>query len=367
MEISAALVTSAEAPFAIEPVELEAPRADEVLVRVVGVGICHTDIVLKGGLAPFPLPAVLGHEGSGVVEAVGKDVSAVAVGDHVVMSFLSCGHCGQCEADAPAYCGDFMLLNYSGARPDGSAPLSRDGQPLGSHFFGQSSFATHALARERSLVRVDKDLPLEILGPLGCGIQTGAGAVLRSLDLPRGSTLLVAGAGAVGLRAVMAARLRDCRRIIVIEPAAERRALALELGATEAFAPAPGLEAQVLALVPAGVDAALDTSGNPESLAVCLASLGIRGVLGLLGSAAPDTPLPGHVNGVLSRGQSIRGIIEGDSNPQAFIPQLLDYYRAGKFPFDRMMRSYPFAEINRAVEDHAAGRAVKAVLLMGRQ
>jgi aryl-alcohol dehydrogenase len=242
----------------------------------------------------------------------------------------------------------------------------QDGQRLGGCFFGQSSFATHAVAPARCLVRVDRDLPLEILGPLGCGVQTGAGAVMRTLDLQPGATLLVAGAGAVGLSAVMAARLRGCGEIIVLEPDARRRALALELGATRVLdtAPANAQLACVENWVPGGVDAALDCSGNAQAIAACLACLGIRGTLGLIGASAMDTPLPGHVNGLLSRGQTIRGIIEGDSDPRAFIPELLAHYVAGDFPFDRMIRRYPFAEINRAVAEHERGETVKAVLVM---
>lgn len=366
MDVQAALAYSAEAPFAIHTVRLDDPRPDEVLVRIRGVGVCHTDLVLKSGLAPFPFPAVLGHEGAGVVEAIGSAVSGFEIGDHVVMSFLSCGECRQCSNEEPAYCQQLTALNFSGARPDGSATLHDGDRPLGSHFFCQSSFATHALATARSLVKVPADLPLEILGPLGCGIQTGAGAVMRSLDLQADATLLIAGAGAVGLSAVMAARLRRCRRIIVIEPNASRRALALELGASDALDPASGtdLHEQILALEPGGVDAALDTSGNEKALETLLMSLASQGVLGLLGSAAQDTRLPGSVNGLLSKGQSIRGIIEGDSDPKVFIPELLTHYRAGNFPFDRMIKTYPFAEINRAVADHEAGVTVKAILTM---
>lgn len=366
MEITAAVAYPDAHDFRLERVSLEDPRDDEVLVQVAGVGICHTDLVMRAGLAPFPFPAVFGHEGAGRVVAVGRAVRDLAVGDAVVMSFLSCGSCAQCSGDAPAYCSELMALNYAGTRPDGSATLHGSDGPLGAHFFCQSSFATHALARERNLVRVSPDLPLEILGPLGCGIQTGAGAVLRSLDLQAGNTLLVTGAGAVGLSAVMAARLRQLDEIIVIEPAQSRRQLAMELGATCALA--PGVEGELLAAIleraPGGVTAAVDTSGHPAALSLALASLATRGVLGLVGSAQADTALPGHVNGLLSRGQSIRGIIEGDSDPQVFIPELLAYHAAGELPFDRMVRCYPFEEINEAVADLERGDTVKAVLRM---
>ena len=365
MDAIAAIAYDAESPFAIRPVQLDEPRDDEVIVRIHGCGICHTDLVIKSGMSDFPFPGVLGHEGAGVVEKTGSAVDDVAPGDHVVISFLSCGSCHACENDEPAYCQHMMELNYAGARPDGSATLHDQGEPLGSMLFAQSSFATYALTRARNLVKVPKHLPLELLGPLGCGIQTGAGAVLRSLALEAGATLVVAGAGSVGLSAVMAAQLAGCGRIAVIEPMPQRRQLALELGATEALDPADENLTQALAaLEPNGFDAALDTSGNPAALECCLASLGTRGVLGLLGAAQPETALPGTVNSVLSRGQSVRGIIEGDSNPRQFIPELIAHYEAGRFPFDRLIRIYPFAEINRAVADHERGECVKAVLTM---
>lgn len=366
MKIQAALARSGESPFTVEAVEIDKPRADEVLVRIAGVGICHTDLVMKSGIAPFPLPAVFGHEGAGVVEAIGADVKAFLPGDHVVLSFMSCGDCRPCERNEPAYCQSLMALNYAGTREDGTSTLRNGDGPLGSHFFCQSSFATYALARSRNLVKVPKHLPLSLLGPLGCGIQTGAGAVMRSLDLQANASLLVAGAGAVGLSAVMAAHIRGCRQIIVMEPTATRRDLALELGATHAIdvsASDNPLDA-ILAIEAAGVDAALDTSGNAQALQICLDALGTQGTLGLLGTAAMDTPLPGHVNGLLSRGQSIRGIIEGDSVPREFIPELLAHYEKGELPFDKMIKCYPFEEINQAVADHEAGVTVKAVLVM---
>lgn len=365
MEITAAIAYDAESPFALKTVQLDSPRDDEVIVRIVGCGICHTDMVVKSGLGGFPFPAVLGHEGAGVVERVGENVTDVVPGDHVVISFMYCGQCPSCADDEPAYCRELMALNYTGARTDGSATIHDGEQPLGSMLFAQSSFATYALTHERNLVKVPEHLPLEILGPLGCGIQTGAGAVMRSLALDASATLVVAGAGSVGLSAVMAAHMLGCRRIAVIEPQQARRDLARELGATDTLDPlADDLLDALAALEPAGFTAALDSSGNSAALDACLASLGTRGVLGLLGAAQPETALPGSVNGVLSHGQTVRGIIEGDSNPREFIPELIEAYEAGRFPFDRLIRTYPFADINQAVADHERGDGVKAVLVM---
>src|SRR3954468_2117067 len=229
----AAVVESGGAPFTLSDVELDEPGPREALVRMVATGLCHTDLgVASGGLA-FPPPRVLGHEGAGVVEAVGPAVTGVAPGDHVVLSFTSCGECRNCHGGHPAYCGTWLPLNLiGGRRADGTSTISRDGQPLGGHFFGQSSFAERALADERSLVKVDADVPLESIAPLGCGVQTGVGAVWNVLKPTTGSTIVVLGAGAVGLSAVRAAALTPATRIVAVDKVAERLALAIELGAT---------------------------------------------------------------------------------------------------------------------------------------
>lgn len=183
----AAVLSSPGGMFSIEDITLQKPRRDEILVRVVGVGVCHTDVVCRGDF-PVPLPVVLGHEGSGIVEAVGSGVTNLRPGDHVVLSFDSCGACPNCARSAPSYCFNFMAANFGGVRPaDGSTPMNRaSGEAVNARFFGQSSFATHLIARERNAVAVPKDAPLEILGPLGCGIQTGAGSILNSLKVGRG-------------------------------------------------------------------------------------------------------------------------------------------------------------------------------------
>jgi aryl-alcohol dehydrogenase len=257
------------------------------------------------------------------------------------------------------------MLNYIGRRLDGSTALTRDGEAVSGNFFGQSSFATHALAYERNVVRVPDGVPLEIMGPLGCGVQTGAGAVMRSLACEAGSSILILGGGSVGLSAVMGAKIRACATIIVFEPHAERRALALELGATHALDPAttPDLAAGVRAIAPLGVDYALDTTGVPALLTAAMACLGSKAVFGIVGISPPGTPTPGDLMSLVTFGHTIKGIIEGDSDPDAFIPELIEHYRAGRLPFDRMIRTYRLSEINTAVEDQHHGRCVKAVLL----
>ncbi|MGW4065124.1 NAD(P)-dependent alcohol dehydrogenase [Amycolatopsis sp. NPDC004747] len=365
MDITAAVATEPGGEFTLQQVTLDDPGPGEVVVEIAGVGLCHTDLAAKDGHLPFPLPGVFGHEGSGVVTAVGESVAKVAVGDKVVLSFNSCGECRECRRGEPAYCHEFRACNFGGARPDGRSTLHRDGTPLGSEFFGQSSFATHALAHERNLVKVPDDAPLAVLGPLGCGVQTGAGAVMNSLDCPPGSVLLVLGGGSVGLSAVLAGVLRELAHIIVVEPHARRRDLALALGATHALDPAAGpLAEQVRAIVPGGVDYAIDTTGIADVLQQAMQALAHRATVGIIGVPAdPEAALALNMLQAEALGLRVLGIVEGDSDPDVFIPHLLELHRTGRFPFDELVTTMPLSQINEAVAAQHRGDAVKVVLV----
>ena len=364
MQISAAVVAEVGAPFALTEVDLQDPAPDEVLVQIAGAGVCHTDIAVKEGHLPFPLPGVLGHEGSGTVVEVGADVTTVAAGDQVAISFNSCGACPQCAKAEPAYCHSFLEYNFGGVRCDGSSGLASAGTKLGANFFGQSSLATHALAHQRNVVKLPPGAPVELVGPLGCGIQTGAGAVFNSLDVQAGSTVIVAGAGAVGLSAVMAAVVREAASIIAVDLHESRRVLATELGATHAIDPHAGpLAEQIREIAPAGADYAIDTTAVTPVVEQLLASLGMRGKLGLIG--VPADPQAVFSIGLFQTpliGLTIRGIIEGDADPQTFIPYLLDLHSQGNFPFDRLITTMPLAQINEAVDAQHRGEVLKVVL-----
>ena len=365
MQITAALVRTPGAPFTLEPAELDAPRPDEILVRIKAVGVCHTDIVFRD-LAAIPLPAVLGHEGAGVVEAVGEGVESLQVGDRVALTFRSCGVCPRCLAGDPAYCRTMPMLNYIGTRSDGSKAIRQGEEAVSSNFFGQSSFASHALAYERNAVKLPDDIPFELAAPLGCGVQTGAGGTMLALACPEGSSLLVTGGGAVGLSAVMGGAIRACETIIVVEPHAARRDLALELGATHVIDPAvsPDLAAAVRAILPHGVDYAFDTTGRPEILTAIMNALAPTGALGVVGIPPPGAMLPGDLGTVLTFGQTVRGIIEGDSDPAVFLPQLVGHWRDGRLPLEKLVRTYPFAQINEAIDAQHRGECVKVVLTL---
>jgi aryl-alcohol dehydrogenase/geraniol dehydrogenase (NAD+) len=361
----AAIVRAVGGPFIIEAIEVAAPREHEVRVRMVAVGMCHTDLVARDGF-PVPMPIVLGHEGAGVVESVGSKVSRLKPGDHVVLSFNSCADCPSCGAANPAYCYNFLAHNFSGVRPaDGSSPLSQKGERVSGNFFGQSSFGSYAIAHERNTVKVDSNLPLELLGPLGCGIQTGAGAAVNSVGLKKGQSLAIFGGGAVGLSALLGARAIGAGTVIVVEPNAERGALALELGATHVINPKETADvlAKIKELAGGGVNHALDTTGIPAVVAVAVETMLPNGMLGLIAVPPPDAMLPASMMSMLIRGVGVKYITEGDADPQQFIPQMIEWYKAGKFPFDRLIKKFRFDQINEAAHASEKGTAIKPVLV----
>lgn len=366
MAIKAAVVREQSGPFVIEEVTLEEPRAHEVLVRIAGVGMCHTDLVVRDQYFPTPLPAILGHEGSGVVERIGAAVTKVAVGDHVVLSFASCGECANCRQGRYGYCPDLYGRNFSGARPDGSSPCcDAQGGRLSGYFFGQSSFGEQAIATERSVVKIPKDVPLEIMGPLGCGIQTGAGAVINALRPGAGSSIAVFGAGSVGLSAIMAARVVGCATIVAVDMNEARLKLALELGATDAVKAGDDAVAQIQALTGGeGVQYSLECTGLPKVARQAVDCLRLTGVCGIIGVSPLGTEIALDMNGLLF-GRTVRGIIEGDSVPDIFIPQLIELWRQGRFPFDRLIEFYPLSRIEEAAHAAEQGRVLKPVLRPG--
>lgn len=362
--ITAAVVRAPQQPFTIEPARIRAPRKDEVLVRVVATGLCHTDLIVRDQYYPVPLPAVLGHEGAGVVEEVGPNVKNLKVGDHVVLTYGACGHCDPCASGHEAYCKDFYPLNFGGCDIHGDTALqTADGVPLHDHFFAQSSFATYALARENNAIQVPADAPLELLGPLGCGIQTGAGAVINSLKVRAGSSFAAYGAGAVGLSAVMAARVAGATTIIAIDVVPSRLELAKELGATHTVnSKEEDVVEAVREITNGGADFALESTGRPEVLEAGIDALGGLGTMGIVGAPKLGTRASFDINSLLLGGRSIRGIVEGDSVPQVFIPQLVKLFQQGRFPFDRLVKFYPLEQINQAAEDSTKGITLKPIL-----
>ncbi|MGW4086230.1 NAD(P)-dependent alcohol dehydrogenase [Streptomyces sp. NPDC004822] len=357
--IRAAVVEAPGAPFTVRDLDLGEPRPDEVLVRMTAAGVCHTDLAMRDTWPRRFSPMVFGHEGAGRVEAVGAEVRGVAPGDRVCLTFASCGTCDQCATGRPAYCLHAPALNFSGGRADGTSPLSRDGTPVYGAFFGQSSFATYAVVRERGVVPVPADLPDEVAAPLGCSGQTGAGTVLNRLRPERGASLVVMGAGGVGLSAVMAAVAVGCDPVVAVDPVPARRALAVELGAKAALPPGDGLVAALRDLTGGGAHHVVETTGRPEVARQAVAALRPRGELALLGLSGEVTF---DVMPLLAKGVRVHGVIEGDSDPARFLPELIGLWRRGRFPVERLVAAFPFEEIGAAVAAMEDGSAVKPVL-----
>lgn len=363
MQVQAAVIRETNGDFQVEALELDEPRDDEVLVKIAGVGICHTDLICRDQYYPVPMPVVFGHEGSGVVVKVGASVRKVEPGDHVVLTYSNCGHCHPCRKGQSSYCHELYPRNFGCSRYDGSTTLRNGEEVVHGNFFSQSSFASHALALENNVVKVRKDVDIELLGPLGCGIQSGAGAVINALQPAAGSSIAIFGCGPVGLSAVMAARLTGCAQIIAVDMNSARLSVALELGATHAINPSEGNSVErVQAISGTGVNYSLECTGQPQVTRQAVDSLTLTGVCGQIGGAQLGTECSLDMNNILF-GRTLRGIVEGDSIPDIFIPRLIELYQQGRFPFDKLVSYYDFEDINQAVKDAEEGKVFKAVLL----
>ncbi|MFJ1797790.1 NAD(P)-dependent alcohol dehydrogenase [Streptomyces sp. NPDC088180] len=361
MRFAAAVLRGYEDPFAVEEVILGAGPADgEVLVRIAGCGLCRTDLAVRRSAGRSPLPAVLGHEGAGVVVETGGPDTGLRSGDHVVLSFDSCGRCRSCLGGAPAYCDRFAALNLFGGRAENAARFTDTaGEALAPRWFGQSSFAAYAMVPARNAVPVDPSLPLELLGPLGCGFLTGAGAVLNSFGAGPGDTVAVFGAGAVGLAAIMAAGAAGALAVAV-DRHPERLAQAERFHAIPLDAASADLPGRIRRLTGGGAQYALDTTGSARLINDALRALRPTGHLGLVARLHTVLPLE---PGALDQGRKISHICEGDAVPALLIPRLAGLWQAGRFPFDQLIRTYPLADINEAERDCDAGRVVKPVLI----
>jgi len=363
MQIRAAIIKEPKGPYVIEDIELDEPRGEEMLVKITGCGVCHTDELARVQALPVPLPAVLGHEGCGIVEKVGADVREFQAGDRVAFSFATCGKCDMCRDGRLTLCDDFPAINFGGVQPDGTSRLSQGGKKLAT-MFGQSSFAEYAVVNERCAVGIPDDVPLEITGPLGCGIQTGAGAVLNRLQPRPGTSIAVFGCGSVGLSAVMAAKIAGCGLIIGVDRMAARLDAAMQLGATHVIdtSVTPDAVAEIRKLTGLGADCSVDATGNDRCTRMalqCTRSGSSTVVIGGGGDVTINVELD-----LMSVSKTLIGVVEGDSNPKMFIPELLAFYKAGKFPFDKLITYYDFDDIDKAMADSASGKAIKAVLRM---
>lgn len=366
MNIKAAVLNGANQPFNIQELKLDDDlQPNEVLVKVVATGLCHTDLAVRDQHLPVSLPAVLGHEGAGIVERTGSNVTKVKAGDHVVIAPSSCGKCNNCLSGHPSYCINLLMLNMGGVRADGSCPYhNHEGKAINGFFFGQSSFGTYSLTSENNVVKVPDDIPLEITGPLGCGLQTGAGTVLNVLKPGAGESIVVFGVGPVGLAALMAAKASGCTTIVAVDVHDNRLELAKSLGATHTINSKTVIASQFINehILPGGVHYSVDTTGRNDVIAQAVGSLIMMGKCALVSvSANPKLELD---YSVMTAGRSIHHVFEGDSIPAVFIPKLIELYKSGLFPFDKLIKFYDLDNINQAVSDSENGTTLKAVIVM---
>jgi aryl-alcohol dehydrogenase len=357
-KIRAAVLRKKDGPLKIETLSMKGLQDTEVLMRTVASGVCHTDISMVHHWEATDGPLVLGHEGAGIIELTGKKVKAVLPGDHVVLSYQSCGTCRWCKSGRPTKCRRFYELNFGFHRLDGSNALDPSG--VRGHFFGQSSFSSHMLATERNMVKVSKKLPLKILAPLGCGIQTGASTVMNMLHVQKGESIAIFGTGAVGLAAVMAAHIVGANPIIGVDITPSRLKLALELGATHVINSRTADVASIINnVIAGGVDYVLEITGNSQMLQLAIEVIKKRGAAAFFtGDGVPD---------FVPRGKKAVAVVEGDSVPQLFIPKLIKLWQSGKFPFERLVKFYDFKDINRAMKDSRNGKTIKPVLCIGNE
>lgn len=383
------VVEHAGGPFVLRELELDQPQQDEIRVRIDAVGVCHTDIGVAAGYLPnLRFPVVLGHEGAGVVEAIGSAVQDIRIGDHVVLCGPRCGRCRWCARGEPAYCEHADSLVFGCARSDGSTALRTvverssgnsdavAGTTVASHFFGQSSFATHVIAPSVAAVRIADDIPLVLAAPLGCGVATGWGTVVKHLAVQPGDSVVVIGAGGVGMAAVCGAAVVGAGMIVALDPVAGKRELALALGATHVFdstavstadavstANAVSMVAAVRDATHGGADHVVCTVGDPGVVADAVAMAGRRGTVVLIGGSPPGSQVSIDANDVLFQGKRIHGVRMGDLVARTDIPALVDAWRAGRLPLERMITTAPLASIDEAISRVHRGDAVKAVLL----
>jgi len=363
MEITAAVLREAGKPMSVEALDLDDPRPNEIIVEIAGCGVCHTDLSFRDGAWPYPLPAVLGHEGAGTVVAVGPAVQSVAIGDRVVLSFGFCGTCPACLSGVPANCPNAALINMRGTRDDGSLTLSRNGSPIHGSFNTQSSFASHVLTEERYAIKLPDSAPLELAGTLGCGVPTGAGSILNVLRPEPGSTVAVFGLGAVGLSAAAAAKFSGCSRIIGVDLNPGRLDLAQAFGVTDVIdASDKDAVSAIHEMVPGGVDGAIEASGAKKALSDAFTSTKLTGSTVLVGAAPIGTQY--EIDSVsLLAGRTLRGCTMGLANPRVFIPQLARMWEQGLLPVEKMCTTFKLSDVDAALSAAADGSVVKPVLV----
>lgn len=362
IEIKAAM-THKVGELVIETAQLDEPKTGEVRVKMIACGVCHTDTAAINQFVPVTFPAVMGHEGVGIVEKVGEGVTSLVEGDHVILSFPSCGHCAKCDEGHPYACDERNELFFNGTYFDGTKRISQNGEPVSS-FFGQGSFATYAVVAARNAVKVDPEVDIKYLCSLGCGVQTGSGAVLNRLKPEKGSSIVIFGCGGVGIAAIMGAAIAGCEKIIAVDVVDSRLQMALDCGATHVVnGKTEDTVARIREITSGGANYSVECSGIPALTLQALDCLATEGTC-CVNSVTGDKSIELFIEPMLmNTSRTLCGLTEGGSNPQVFIPQLVEYYKQGKLPVDKLVAFYPFEEIDKAFEDSHSGKVIKPILV----
>lgn len=352
-------------PLTIETLDLAPPGPDEVLVRIMATGLCHSDLSVIDGNRPRPMPMVLGHEAAGVIAEIGRDVTGFAVGDHVVMTFTpSCGHCPTCAGGRPAMCEPGGTANTAGTLIDGGIRLSLDGRPV-YHHLGVSGFADHAVVSPDSLVRIDPDIPFAEAALFGCAVMTGVGAVVNTAKIAVGTTVAVVGLGGVGLAAIMGACAAGARAVIAVDLSDAKLALARQVGATATVnAGAPDAVEQVRRLTGGGVDYAFEMAGSIRALDSAVAMTRRAGGMTVTAGLPPhDACLPVNIARLVGEERSLLGSYMGTCVPTRDIPRYIALYRAGRLPVDRLLTGrLKLEDINEGFDKLRTAEAVRQVI-----
>lgn len=351
-------------PLRIEDVELDPPGRDEVLVKIAAAGLCHSDLSVINGNRPRPMPIAIGHEAAGIVAQVGAGVTDLAPGDHVVMVFMpSCGHCQPCSQGRPALCEPGATANGKGELLSGAIRLHQNGAPL-HHHLGCSAFADYAVVSRRSLVQIDKDIPLPVAALFGCAVLTGVGAVVNTARVQAGESVAVVGLGGVGLAAVLGARAAGAARIIAVDLAPEKLALAMELGATGIVdGRAPDAIDQVKALTGGGADFVFEFAGSARALENAYRMTRRGGTTVTAGLPVPDAVLPVNIVSLVAEERTVKGCYIGTCVPVRDVPRYVELYKAGRLPVDRLMSGrIPLEDINAGFDRLHDGSVVRLVV-----
>jgi alcohol dehydrogenase len=357
---------SAARPLEIAEVELDPPGPGEVLLEMRAAGLCHSDLSVIDGNRPRPLPMVLGHEGAGVVAAVGAGVTALRPGDHVVTAFVAaCGHCAPCAKGRPALCEPGMAANVAGTLLSGARRLHR-GAPV-NHHLGVSAFATHAVVAQESCVAVPRDLPFAEAAVFGCAVLTGVGAVVNTAALPRGASAAVIGLGGVGLAALLGARRLEAAPLVAVDLSEEKLALALALGATHVFSAAdPDCAARIREATGGGVEYAFEMAGAVPALELAWNAAARGGTVVSAGLSHPERVFCLRHVTLVGEERTLRGSYLGSATPGRDIPRFIEWYRRGELPVDRLLSErIALGDINAAFDRLAEGRTVRQVIEFG--